>query len=127
MTNKTVLVPDASHPITVTPTSGRVVVSLGGRVLGDSSRALTLQEAKYPPVQYLPLADVDPAVLERTEHSTYCPYKGDARYFSVVVDGEALENVVWFYEEPYDAVAPIAGHVAFYANRVDVRIEAGAP
>jgi uncharacterized protein (DUF427 family) len=125
MTQRRELVPDSAHPITITPTAGRVVVSLGGRVLADSARALTLQEASYPPVQYLPLGDVDATVLELTEHSTYCPYKGGARYFRVVTDAEVLDNVVWFYEHPYASVAPIAGHVAFYANRVDVTVHAG--
>ncbi|CAA9219658.1 MAG: COGs COG2343 [uncultured Acidimicrobiales bacterium] len=120
---KPVLLPSETHPITVTPTGGRVVVSLGDRVLADSTRALTLQEASYPAVQYLPLDDADPAVLERTEHTTYCPFKGDAGYFSVVTDGGVLENSVWFYEKPHDAVAEIAGHIAFYANKVDVRLD----
>jgi uncharacterized protein (DUF427 family) len=121
MSEKPVLVPDASHPITITPTAGRVVVTLGERTVADSTAALTLQEADYPAVQYLPLGDVDPAVLERTEHATYCPYKGDAAYYSLVADGETHENAVWTYEAPYDAVSEIAGHVAFYPDVVDVR------
>jgi uncharacterized protein (DUF427 family) len=121
MSDKQVLVPDASHPITITPTADRVVVLLGDRTLAATTSALTLQEASYPPVQYVPLADVDPAVLESTEHATYCPYKGDAGYYSLVVDGRRHENAVWTYAAPYDAVAEIAGHVAFYPNVVDVR------
>lgn len=121
MSEKPVLVPDASHPITVQPNPDRVVVTLGERQVADTTSALTLQEASYPAVQYVPLADVDPAVLERTDHATYCPYKGDASYYSLVVDGETHDNAVWTYETPYDAVAPIAGHVAFYPNVVDVR------
>lgn len=122
MTNRPHLVPDASHPITVTPTDGRVVVSRNGRVIAETDRALTLQEASYPPVQYVPLADVDPSVLERTDHATYCPYKGDAGYYSLV-DGDArAENVVWTYDAPYDAVAPIAGHVAFYPDEVEISV-----
>src|SRR4051794_10551739 len=121
MSEKTVLTPDASHPITVTPTSGRVVVTLGERTIADTTSALTLQEASYPAVQYLPLADVDATVLERTDRATYCPYKGDASYYSLVADGETRDNAVWTYETPYDAVAPIAGHVAFYPDVVDVR------
>ena len=121
MSEKPVLVPDASHPITVTPNPDRVVVTLGERTLADTTSALTLQEASYPAVQYVPLADVDPAVLERTDHSTYCPYKGDASYYSLVVDGDTHDNSVWTYEEPYDAVSEIAGHAAFYPNVVDVR------
>ena len=121
MSEKPRLLPDASHPITVTPTPDRVVVTLGERTIADTTSALTLQEASYPAVQYVPLADVDPAVLERTEHATYCPYKGDASYYSLVADGETHDNVVWSYETPYDAVAPIAGHVAFYPTVVEVR------
>jgi uncharacterized protein (DUF427 family) len=122
MSEKRVLVPDERHPITVTPTSGRVVVTLGERTVADTTAALTLQESTYPAVQYVPLADVDPALLERTGHATYCPYKGDAGYYSLVVDGGTHDNAVWTYEEPYDAVAPIAGHVAFYPDVVDVRV-----
>lgn len=121
MSEKQVLVPDAGHPITITPTTGRVVVMLGERTVADTTAALTLQEASYPPVQYVPLADVDPAVLERTDHATYCPYKGDAGYYSLVADGATHDNAVWTYEQPHDAVAEIAGHVAFYPNVVDVR------
>jgi uncharacterized protein (DUF427 family) len=121
MSEKPVLVPDAGHPITVTPNPDRLVVTLGERAIADTTAALTLQEAAYPAVQYVPLADVDQSVLERTDHTTYCPYKGDASYYSLVADGETRDNVVWSYETPYDAVAPIAGHVAFYPNVVDVR------
>ncbi|WP_028643124.1 DUF427 domain-containing protein [Nocardioides sp. URHA0020] len=122
MSEKLVLVPDAGHPITVTPNPGRVVVTLGERIVADTTSALTLQEASYPAAQYVPLADVDPAVLERTDHATYCPYKGDASYYSLVADGETHDKAVWAYETPYDAVAPIAGHVAFYPTVVDVRV-----
>ena len=121
MSQKPVLLPDASHPITITPNPDRVVVTLGERTVADTTSALTLQEASYPAVQYVPLADVDPAVLERTDHTTYCPFKGDASYYSLVADGETHDNAVWTYEAPYDAVAPISGHVAFYPNVVDVQ------
>ncbi len=122
MSDKPVLVPDASHPITITPTDGRVVVTLGGRTIADTTAALTLQESTYPPVQYVPLADVDASVLERTTHATYCPYKGDASYYSLVADGQTHDSKVWSYETPYDAVAPIAGHVAFYPDVVEVTV-----
>jgi uncharacterized protein (DUF427 family) len=122
MTDKPRLVPDDNHPITVTPTPGRVVVTRGGQTVADSERALTLQESTYPAVQYVPLADVDPAVLERTDHSTYCPFKGDASYYSLVVDGARAENAVWTYEAPYDAVGQIAGHVAFYPDQVEISV-----
>jgi uncharacterized protein (DUF427 family) len=120
-TDKHVLLPDAGHPITITPTQGRVVVTLGEHTVADTTNALTLQEAGYPAVQYLPLDDVDPALLERSDHTTYCPYKGDAGYYSLTVDGETYADAVWSYERPYDAVAEIAGRVAFYPNVVDVR------
>jgi uncharacterized protein (DUF427 family) len=96
-------------------------VQFGDRTIADTTSALTLQEASYPPVQYIPLADVDPELLQRTDHATYCPYKGDAGYYSLVIDGDTYDNSVWTYEAPYDAVAEIAGHVAFYPNVVDVR------
>jgi uncharacterized protein (DUF427 family) len=122
MTQKQRLVPDASHPITITPTADRVVVTRGGRQIADTTRALTLQESTYPPVQYVPLADVDPAVIERTDHATYCPYKGEAGYYSLVVDGERADNAVWTYDAPYDAVSEIAGHVAFYPQQVEITL-----
>src|SRR3954454_18913311 len=121
MSEKPRLVPDASHPITVTSNPDRVVVTAGGQTVADTTSALTLQESSYPAVQYVPLADVDPTVLQRTDHTTYCPYKGDASYYSLAVDGSVHDNAVWTYETPYDAVAEIAGHVAFYPNVADVR------
>ena len=121
MTDKPVLVPDSGHPITITPTEDRVVVQFGDRKIADTTSALTLHEANYPPVQYVPLADVDPELLARTDHETYCPYKGDAGYYNLVIDGDTYDNAVWTYEAPYDAVSEIAGHVAFYPNVVDVR------
>ena len=113
------LVPGPDHPITVEPTKARVVVKAGGRVIADSRNALTLQEASYPPVQYIPREDVDFNVLERTAHDTYCPYKSEASYYSLRTGDELAENVVWTYETPYDAVAQIKDHLAFYPNRVD--------
>ena len=114
--------PGPDHPITIEPTGERVVVRAGDRVVAETERALTLQEAAYNPVQYVPLEDVDQTVLRRTDHHTYCPFKGDASYYTVVTPGGEIENVVWTYEEPYDAMRPIAGHVAFYANRIDVSV-----
>ena len=116
---KQVLQPGPDHPITVEPTKARVVVKAGGRVVADSRNALTLQESTYPAVQYIPLADVDGGVLERTDHETYCPYKGEAGYYSLNAGDVKAENAVWTYEKPYDAVAPIKDHVAFYPNVVD--------
>lgn len=119
MSGKPVRIPGPDHPITITPTQGRVVVKVAGHVVADSTAALTLQEASYAPVQYLPRADVDMAQLARSDHATYCPYKGDCSYFSIPAAGERGRNAVWSYETPYDAVAAIASHVAFYPDRVD--------
>jgi uncharacterized protein (DUF427 family) len=112
------LQPGPDHPITITPTGSRVTVTAGGRVVAETDNALTLQEASYPPVQYVPLADVDPALIAATDHQTYCPYKGDASYWSL----PGAENAVWGYQEPYAAVAEIKGHVAFYPDSAEVRI-----
>lgn len=120
--SRSVLAPDATHPITITPTAGRVVVRSGKTVVADTTNALTLQESTYRAVQYVPLADVDPAVLRRTDHATYCPYKGDASYYSVIADGTEIANAVWEYQEPYDAVAEIKDHVAFYADKVSIDV-----
>jgi uncharacterized protein (DUF427 family) len=111
--------PSADHPITVTPTKGRVQVKFGGRVIADTTRAVTLQEASYPPVQYIPREDAEMALLQSTTHKTQCPYKGEASYFSVKANGKAADNAVWSYEHPYPAVAQIEGHLAFYPDRVD--------
>jgi uncharacterized protein (DUF427 family) len=114
-----VKIPGPDHPITVTATQGRVVVTLAGKVIADSQDALTLQESTYPAVQYIPLKDVDLTQLERTDHSTYCPFKGDASYYSITPGGERSVNSVWTYETPHDPVAEIKDHVAFYPDRVD--------
>jgi uncharacterized protein (DUF427 family) len=114
--------PGPDHPITIESTGKRVVVSVGDRVIARSDRALTLREATYPPVQYLPIDDVDGVALRRSDHETYCPYKGHASYYAVTTDDGELDNAVWIYEQPFDAMAEIAGHVAFYADRVDIKV-----
>jgi len=119
MNTKTIKIPGPDHPITITTTPKRVVVTVGGRIVADTRAALTLQEASYPAVQYVPRADVDLSLLERSAHTTYCPYKGDCAYYSVPAGGERALNAVWTYEQPYDAVAAIRDHVAFYPDRVD--------
>ena len=111
--------PGPDHPITVEPNPHRVVVRLNGRTVADTKRALTLKEASYPPVLYVPREDADMALLERTARSTHCPYKGDAAYYTIRADGRTAENAIWTYEQPYPAVAAIAGHLAFYPDRVD--------
>jgi uncharacterized protein (DUF427 family) len=119
MTDKPVLQPSPSHPITVTPNPARVVVSVAGRVVADTRNALTLREAAYPPVQYIPLADVDRSLLEPTDTTSYCPFKGDASYYSIPVGGERSVDAIWSYESAYPSVSGISGHVAFYPDRVD--------
>ena len=116
---KTVKIPGPDHPITIEPNSSRITVSIGGRVLADTHEALTLREASYPAVYYIPRKDVDMSLLERTDHSTYCPYKGECSYYSIPLGGERSANAVWTYEDTYPAVAEIKGHLAFYPDRVD--------
>jgi uncharacterized protein (DUF427 family) len=94
-------------------------VRFAGHTVADTTHALTLQEATYPPVLYVPLTDVDMSLLARTEHTTHCPYKGDASYYSIKADGRTAENAIWTYERPFPGVTEIADHVAFYPNRVD--------
>jgi len=119
MTAKPVLTPGTDHPITLVPTPGKVVVTFAGQVIAQTTAALTLQESTYPAVQYIPRADVDLGALERTDATTYCPYKGDAGYFSIRVGGKLAEDAVWTYETPHEAVAQIKDYVSFYPNRVD--------
>jgi uncharacterized protein (DUF427 family) len=112
-------VPGPDHPITIEPNPSRVVVRAGGRTIADSTHALTLREASYAPVQYIPRAEVDMSALSRTAHTTHCPYKGDASYYSIRVDGREVTNAVWTYETPYPAMSPIREYLAFYPHRVD--------
>jgi uncharacterized protein (DUF427 family) len=116
---KTIKIPGPDHPITIEKSHKRVTVSVAGRTVADTREALTLREANYPPVQYVPRKDVDMTLLTRTDHATYCPYKGDCSYFSIPLGGERSINAVWTYEAPYDAVSAIKDYVAFYPNRVD--------
>jgi len=116
---KLVKIPNADHPITIEPSAGRVRVLAGGKVIADSGNALTLRESDYSPVYYVPRSDVDMTLLARTDNATYCPYKGDAAYYSVTPGGERAINAVWTYEAPYDAVAAIKDCLAFYPDRVD--------
>jgi uncharacterized protein (DUF427 family) len=115
-------VPGPDHPITITPFRGRVVVRVAGRVIADTMAALRLAEASYPAVLYIPRADADMAALARSDHHTYCPYKGECSYFSL--SGERGLNGVWSYEAPYPAVAAIKDHLAFYPDRVEIETSA---
>ena len=119
MSGRAMKVPGLDHPIEIVRVSGRVVVTVAGRVIADSANALALTEAGYPPVYYLPRRDADMTLLARTGHATWCPYKGDCAYYSIPLGGERSTNVVWTYEAPHPAVAAIAGHLAFYPDRVD--------
>jgi uncharacterized protein (DUF427 family) len=119
MKQKQIRNPGHGHPISVERNPVRVVVSVAGAVIADTRNALTLREADYPPVQYIPREDVDLSQLKRTDRATYCPYKGDCNYYSIPAGGKKSINAVWTYENPYSAVAQIKGHVAFYPDRVD--------
>ena len=119
MTEKTIKIPGPDHPISITPTRGRVTVLVNGRRVADTRHAVTLKEAAYPAVQYIPRKDVDMAQLQRTSHQTYCPYKGDCAYYSIPDGGERSVNAVWTYEAPYASVSSIREYLAFYPSRVD--------
>ena len=120
MTSRPALTPGPDHPITIERNPSRVQVRSANTVIADTIDALTLREASYPPAQYIPRSDVDMAQLRRSDHATYCPYKGNAAYFDIVALGEQGKNAVWTYEQPYPAVADIAGHVAFYPDKAEV-------
>lgn len=122
MTTREIKEPTADHPITITPTNGRVQVRVNGEVVADTRAALGLAESSYAVVQYIPLGDVNPAVLTCTTTRTYCPYKGEASYYSVTTGDATVEDAIWTYQEPYPAVAAIAGHVAFYPNKADISV-----
>jgi uncharacterized protein (DUF427 family) len=117
--SKATKLPGPDHPITIEPNPRRIIVTVAGHVVADSREALTLREANYPPVHYIPRKHVDMSMLEQTEHATWCPYKGDCSYYSIPAGGERSINAVWTYETPHAAVAEIRDHVAFYPSRVD--------
>lgn len=122
--HKPIAVATAGHPITIEPNPQRIVISIEGCVIADTRNALTLREASIPPVQYIPREDVDMTMLERTDHTTYCPFKGDCSYYSIPAGGERSANSVWTYETPYAAVTEIKDHLAFYPSGVDaIRVE----
>src|SRR3989442_14478401 len=119
MNSKPIKIPGPDHPITITPTKGRVRVTVNGKLIADTREALTLKEAAYPAVQYIPRKDVDMTQPQRTAHQTYCPYKGECAYYSIPAGGGRSINAVRTYEAPYAAVAEIKDHLAFYSDRVD--------
>jgi uncharacterized protein (DUF427 family) len=114
--------PGPDHPITLTPSSSHVVVSVGDHVVADSTGAVAMQEASYPPVLYVPLTDVDKTLLEPSDTTSYCPYKGEASYYSIKTADGVVQDAIWFYEAPYDAVGQIIDHVAFYPDRVQIEV-----
>lgn len=115
---RTIKTPGPDHPIAIAKNPLRVVVSVDGHVIADTRDALTLREAHFGTVHYIPRKDVRMSLLERTSHATYCPYKGEAAYYSIPTGGERSVNAVWTYEAPYEHVEQIKDHVAFYADRV---------
>ena len=117
MADKVVKIPGPDHPISIEANPSRVVVEVGGKIIADTRNALTLREASYPAVQYIPRRDVDMAALVRSEHTTYCPYKGDASYYSIPAGGDRSLNAVWTYENPFEAMAQIRDYVAFCPDR----------
>ncbi|MEY9132371.1 uncharacterized protein (DUF427 family) [Bradyrhizobium diazoefficiens] len=112
--------PGPDHPITITPNPKRVRVTAGDIVIAETSKALTLKEAQYPAVQYVPRQDANMTLLERTDRVTHCPYKGDASYYSIKADGKTLDNAIWTYETPFPAMTEISGHLAFYPDKVKI-------
>ncbi len=116
--------PTPEHPIAIERNLRSVTVSFSGATLAQSQRAMTLREASYPPVVYVPREDVDMTLFQRTSHSTHCPYKGDASYYTVEANGQRAENVAWSYESPYPTAMPVKGYLAFYTDRVRVEEEA---
>ena len=119
MNIKPIKIPGLDHPITITPARERITVTVAGRRVVDTREALTLKEASYPPVYYIPRKDVDMTQLRRTSHQTYCPYKGACAHYSIPAGGERSVNAVWTYEAPYPAVSEIQEYLAFYPDRVE--------
>jgi uncharacterized protein (DUF427 family) len=117
--SKEIKIPGPDHPITISPAEGKVRVTVAGKIVAESTRALRLEEKGYPPVYYLPRNDTDMSLLARTTYYTYCPYKGDCRYYSIPTGGAKSEYAVWTYENPYEAVARLREYLAFYPSRVD--------
>jgi len=116
---KTAKIPNSEHPITIERNGSRVRVTVAGRIVADTTRAVTLRESDYSPVAYVPRDDVDMSLLERSDNQSYCPYKGEAAYYNITIGGDRGRNAVWTYEAPYDAVAEIKEHLAFYPDRVE--------
>jgi uncharacterized protein (DUF427 family) len=112
-------IPGPDHPISIEANPSRVRVTVAGKIIADTSNALTLREASYSAVLYIPRRDVDMAALTRSEHKTFCPYKGEASYYSIPAGGDRSVNAVWTYEAPFEAMQQIKDYLAFYPDRVD--------
>ena len=112
--------PGPDHPITITQNPRRVRVTAGDVVIADTTKALTLKEARYPAVQYVPREDTNMGLLVRSDRVTHCPYKGDASYYSIKANGKTLDNAIWTYETPFPAMTEISGHLAFYPDKVKI-------
>jgi uncharacterized protein (DUF427 family) len=117
-----VKVPGPDHPITLTGHEGRVQALFSGHLIADSGDVIWLKEANYKPVAYFPRTDVEMGFLAKTDLDTYCPYKGHASYFTLMMDGQIVENAVWSYETPHPAMELIRGRLAFYPNLVDIHV-----
>ena len=107
--------------IEIRPAGKRVRVTFNNEVIAESGDALVMQEGKYPPVYYLPRKDVKMERLIRTSHTTYCPHKGQATYYSIC-NGQTARNAVWSYEQPLESVEVIRELLAFYPNQVSLEI-----
>ena len=119
MENKQIKIPGPDHPIKIVRNPNRIKVVVDGKVIADTEQALTLYEANYPPIQYIPRKDVNIALLQRSTDKTYCPYKGHCSYYHIPIGGKKAENAVWSYENPHPAVEKIKEYIAFYPDRVD--------
>jgi uncharacterized protein (DUF427 family) len=110
----------SAHAIEISPFGGRVRVRFAGEIVADTSHALLLEEGALPPVFYLPRGDVRMEHFEKNDHTSHCPFKGDASYFDLEAGGRREANAAWSYEAPIAAAAEIAGHLAFYPDKVEI-------
>ncbi len=126
MSDRPVLTPTADYPITIAPAGRHITVRIGGEIVADTDRALTLEESRHAAVHYIPLADVKQEMLHPTDTTSYCPFKGDASYYSVTTSsGDTVTDAIWTYPQPFPAVAEIAGHVAFYPDKAEITVAGG--
>ncbi|MDO8902825.1 MAG: DUF427 domain-containing protein [Phenylobacterium sp.] len=112
--------PGSNHALEIRPAATRMRAAVQGHIIADSDNVLMLKEGAMAPVAYFPRDDIEMGYFARTDRSTHCPFKGDAAYYTVTLEGEVLENVAWTYEDPLPGAVQIDGRVAFYADRVEV-------